>query len=99
MVYIVCYDIGFQSIDDKSAASRLRSVSKILCNYGIRRQRSVFECIIDKEMLESLKKELAQVLDRKQDSVRIYPMCDKCLKRTVVQGTGEIIEVKDFEIV
>lgn len=98
MVYIVCYDIGFKTKDDASAAKRLRDVSKILCNYGLRRQKSVFECIIDRPRLGALKKDLEEVLDKKLDSVRIYPMCDKCLKKAIVQGTGEIVEIKEYEI-
>ncbi|MEA3222953.1 MAG: CRISPR-associated endonuclease Cas2 [Thermodesulfobacteriota bacterium] len=98
MIYIVCYDIKFNSVDDKKAAKRLHAVSKVLQNYGMRRQRSLFECILDKEGLSRLKKDIASVIDRNQDSVRIYPMCEKCLRKTIVQGVGEIVQVKEYEI-
>ncbi|MBN2299286.1 MAG: CRISPR-associated endonuclease Cas2 [Deltaproteobacteria bacterium] len=98
MIYIICYDIKYECVNDPKAAKRLNSVSRILQNYGLRRQRSIFECILEKERLQALKQELQAVIDRKKDSIRIYPMCEKCLKLTIVQGIGEVIEIKEYEI-
>lgn len=98
MIYIVCYDIRFESTDDKNAVKRLSDISRVLVNYGIRRQRSLFECILDSTLLDQLKADVTSVIDKSRDSVRLYPLCKKCLKNTIIQGTGEIVTVKEFEI-
>ncbi|HEY9159908.1 MAG TPA: CRISPR-associated endonuclease Cas2 [Desulfomonilia bacterium] len=99
MIYIVTYDIKFDCIDDPSAQKRLKDISEVLCNYGLRRQRSIFECIMDSPKLEKMKKEISEVIDRDKDSVRIYVLCEKCLKKAVVQGVGEIVDIKEYAIV
>ena len=98
MIYIVCYDIRFEETHDSRAQKRLREVSRVLQDFGLRRQRSVFECILDAERLELLKKRIVRVIDRKSDSIRIYPLCEKCLKKTIVQGIGEVISIREYEI-
>ncbi|HDP25160.1 MAG TPA: CRISPR-associated endonuclease Cas2 [Deltaproteobacteria bacterium] len=99
MIYIVTYDIRFDKTNDSRAQKRLREVSRVLQDFGLRRQRSVFECILEADRLELLKKRILRVIDRKRDSIRIYPLCEKCLKKTIVQGIGEIITIQEYEIV
>jgi len=99
MIYIVTYDIKFDCVNDPKAMKRLKCVSDVLCDYGLRRQRSIFECILDEPKLQEMKKEIAKVIDREKDSVRIYALCEKCLKKAIVQGVGEIVEIKEYAIV
>jgi CRISPR-associated protein Cas2 len=99
MIFIVTYDIHFDSVGDPEAIKRLKDISDVLCNYGLRRQRSIFECIMDAPRLEKMKKEIAEVIDRETDSVRIYALCEKCLKKAIVQGIGEIVEIREYAIV
>lgn len=99
MIYIVAYDIKFDRVNDKKAAKRLNNLSKLLQNYGLRRQKSLFECDFDHNKLQELKKAIRQVINTNVDSIRIYPLCNKCLKKTIIQGIGEIIEIKPYEII
>ncbi|EKD51386.1 MAG: hypothetical protein ACD_62C00267G0003 [uncultured bacterium] len=99
MIYVLTYDIAFDSVDDKKAQRRLRKLSKVLENYGWRRQRSIFEFDVDSAVIHKIEVASKKILDLKRDSLRIYPLCVKCLKRSVVQGIGEKIELKDFVIV
>ena len=99
MIYVITYDIKFNRINDKKAIRRLNNLSRLLQDYGLRRQKSLFECDLDHNKLQELKKAIRQVIDTNADSVRIYPLCDKCLKKTIIQGVGEIVEIKPYEIV
>lgn len=72
--YVVVYDIE----NDKSR----KEVSDILEAYGIRVQRSVFEIECkNKKELERLKKELLKNIDKRNDSIRFYFMCENCIKK------------------
>jgi len=99
VIYVITYDIKFNRINDKKAARRLNNLSRLLQDYGLRRQKSLFECDFDHNKLQELKKAIRQVIDTNVDSVRIYLLCDKCLKKTIIQGIGEIIEIKPYEVI
>jgi len=99
VIYVITYDIKFNRINDKKAVRRLNNLSRLLQDYGLRRQKSLFECDLDHNKLQELKKAIRQVIDTNVDSVRIYPLCDKCLKKTIIQGIGEIIEIKPYEVI
>ncbi len=90
MIYFVAYDIT-----DKK---RLPKVSKILSNYGIRIQFSFFECELKKSQMEQLKKDLLAIIDKKKDSLNIYPLCTDCVKQVQSIGTGALFIPQSFEI-
>lgn len=69
MLIIVSYDVSTMT---KQGRDRLRKVSKICKNYGIRVQNSVFECIVDIRMFEKLKTDLFKVYNKNEDSIRIW---------------------------
>jgi CRISPR-associated protein Cas2 len=90
MKYVISFDI---------TGDRIRSrVVKILSEYAYRVQKSVFEGLISKETLEELEMKIAKVLDKKTDSVRIYPLCGKCEPEVKILGTGTKVEKVDFII-
>jgi CRISPR-associated protein Cas2 len=90
MTYFVAYDIA----DPK----RLRKVAKILENYGLRVQYSFFECEMESDILENMKKDLCGVIDKKEDSLRFYPLCEDCLHRTSTVGSGTVFVPSSFQI-
>lgn len=90
MIYFISYDIA----DSK----RRREVSKILENFGIRIQYSFFECEMEQSHLEKLKNEILKIIHKKEDSLRIYPLCRDCNKNVVCCGNGEIYIPKSFYI-
>ncbi len=59
--YLICYDIA----DPR----RLRFVSKVLSNWGIRIQYSIFECNLTPKDLTICKAQLLKVIDRERDQV------------------------------
>lgn len=92
MFFLICFDIS----DDKV---RYRVV-KALKGYGIRVQKSVFECsdLTEKRFLK-LKDYLEGLIDETTDSVRYYRLCRNCLKNVEFSGLGQVPEIKKFEIV
>lgn len=72
MKYLIFYDIR----DGK----RLHEAAKLLGRNGKRVQKSFFSCsITDMNVLAGLKEQLGKIIDKKEDKVAIYPVCDKCL--------------------
>jgi len=88
MKYALCYDI----VNDK----RRRGVSRIMQSFGYRVQKSVFEAFLSHKDLEVLQKRIDKVILKKEDQVRIYPLCSGCDKTMMVLGNGERIEKLPF---
>jgi CRISPR-associated protein Cas2 len=86
----ICYDIE----NDKT---RTRLAHK-LKDFGPRVQKSVFEADVSKEEFIKLNKMLAAVKLDKNDSIRIYVLCQECLKKIKILGKGEITKDKDYYI-
>ncbi|HQL87660.1 MAG TPA: CRISPR-associated endonuclease Cas2 [Lentisphaeria bacterium] len=78
MLRIVAYDI----CDPK----RLRKVAKICELYGIRIEKSVFECDLKQEMFEQLWLELIDVIDEDEDCVIAYKICKSCIQDAELLG-------------
>lgn len=91
MFYLVCFDIVEDSIRQK--------VAKALKGFGMRVQKSVFECpeLTEQQFLR-LKEKVESLIDASQDSVRYYRQCAACLPRCEISGTGEPPEQKAFRV-
>lgn len=79
MTYVVAYDI----VDDR----RRYRVANLLKNYGVRVQRSVFECRLDETELSKLTGGLRKLIALREDSVLIYRQCAACLAERNALGT------------
>lgn len=90
MIYIYCYDIA----DPR----RLRRVSKRLEQLGLRVQKSIFQCEAPKATHQRIISELRRIMNRKVDSVRIYPVCTDCLLKVDYDGEQPVIETAEFII-
>ena len=90
MMYFISYDIA--------NPKRLVKVAKTLENFGLRVQFSFFECEMENEQLSKLKLSLLDIINLKEDSIRIYPICEDCLKNTSSIGNGNIFVPQTFEI-
>lgn len=66
---VVCYDVS-------SDRSRL-AIAHILMGFGVRVQKSVFECLVDKKGTVATIKELLLPLLSEGDNLRIYTLCPK----------------------
>ncbi len=87
---VISYDIT----DDR----RRNRVCQELKNYGERIQFSVFELLIDTDTLKKLAKRLEGLIDRTEDSVRIYVLCNACCQRIAILGTGKLSEDEDVYV-
>jgi CRISPR-associated protein Cas2 len=90
MTYFIAYDI--------TEPKRLHKVAKIIQNYGLRVQYSFFECEMEEQILDKLKVDLLAVINKKEDSLRIYPLCEDCLHKTSVMGKGTVYVPSGFQI-
>ena len=90
MLYIISYDI-------EKDRTRTRLAHR-LKDFGFRVQYSVFEADLDDAELEQLRKILAKVALEDDDSIRVYGLCEHCLKKVDIWGQGEIKLDKPFHI-
>lgn len=71
MNLVVTYDVSTTTL---AGERRLRRVARICEGYGQRVQYSVFEVVCSETNLAKLVKELEEVIDPKEDSLRLYPV-------------------------
>lgn len=83
MRYLVSYDVATTSA---AGRARLRKVARICKSYGVRVQLSVFECSVGDVEWVRLRKALLDVVNPKEDSLRIYPVCDADLGKVEHHG-------------
>lgn len=76
--WVVSYDIA----DDRDRSK----VARRLEGYGDRVQYSVFECRLSNTEREGLREDLLEFIDPTRDSIRWYPLCDRCRPRARIQG-------------
>jgi CRISPR-associated protein Cas2 len=79
-LYVIAYDI--------SSDRRRTKVHKLLCGYGEWTQFSLFECFLSDTEWLMLREKLDRLLDAQEDSVRFYPICAACVKRTETVGSA-----------
>jgi len=82
MLVAICYDV----VDDNR---RLR-LAGLLEGVADRVQRSVFEGRLDDETLARVIRRAAKVIDPTTDSVRVYRLCETCVRRITVIGLGGV---------
>ncbi len=72
MRHIVAYDIK-----DKT---RLKKISQICLDYGIRIQYSVFEFDLSLEVAAEFLQEVTGIIDSAADKILVIPVCENCRK-------------------
>lgn len=90
MLVLITYDV---SMTDPGGSRRLRHISKLCKDYGIRVQYSVFECEIDPAQWVSLKSALLQAYDVTLDSLRFYYLGSKWQRKVEHFGAKETLDV------
>ncbi len=78
MHFFICYDIS-------SDKKRIK-VSKLLEDFGVRVQYSVFECELTKKELKELKPKLSEIINGKTDSVLFLLQCENCTNKKEYLG-------------
>lgn len=80
-LYVVSYDIP----DDR----RRTKVHAILSGFGAWTQYSLFECYLTRKEIVLLRGRLARVVALREDTIRLYALCDACRNRVEVIGQGQ----------
>lgn len=81
MLRIIAYDIA--------SNRRLRKVAMICLDYGVRIEKSVFECRIDNERLDELVRRLKEAVNRNEDHFVVYSVCQTCEDKVIDYGHAE----------
>lgn len=82
------YDIA----DDKRRAD----VANELENFGLRVQKSVFECFLNAEQFKETKGRLETKIDFAEDQIRYYYLCKKDFNKIECKGRNVIYRDEDY---
>jgi CRISPR-associated protein Cas2 len=83
LFYLIVYDLP----DNKAANKRRTRLHKMLCGYGKWTQYSLFECFLSSVQFAKLQTQIENLIQPKEDSVRIYILDAGALKRTIAYGS------------
>ncbi len=97
MLLLITYDVSVITANGKR---RLRNIAKTCLDYGMRVQNSVFECEVDPAQLVTLKRELVEIFDPEEDSLRFYYLGKKGRQKVEHMGAKVVADsVRDTLIV
>lgn len=86
MFIIVTYDVHTET---RAGRRRLRRVATACEDYGVRVQRSVFECRVGDSEWAKLRARLLKEISDKEDSLRFYVLEDAARARVEHHGQGQ----------
>lgn len=89
MMVLITYDV---STVDREGERRLRRVAQACKDYGIRVQKSVFECQVGEKEWVRLRARLLDEIDPAQDSLRFYFLDAAAKLRIEHHGTAKPID-------
>ncbi|MGI6446839.1 MAG: CRISPR-associated endonuclease Cas2 2 [bacterium ADurb.Bin157] len=81
--YIICYD--------SPSNKRRTKLHKLLKNYAVAVQKSVFETFLDKPTFNKMMAKIELLMNTKEDSVRIYGMTRQTQKQVKIIGYPGIL--------
>lgn len=87
MLHLIAYDIGHPR--------RLRRVAKICADYGVRMEKSVFECDLTDEQMTQFWARLSRVVD--EDVDRVFDYRIGAMERRNIRRLGASPETPDAE--
>ena len=90
MTVIVAYDVGTTT---PAGRRRLRKVAQHCENFGIRVQKSIFECVLREQDWVLLKAGLLGEYEAKEDSLRFYFLDEAGRKKTEHYGISKPLDV------
>lgn len=86
--YIICYD--------SPSNKRRGKLHKLLKNYAVPVQKSVFETFLDKPNFDKMMKKIEALMNSKEDSVRIYGMSRQIQKQVKIIGSPGRLEDPNY---
>lgn len=90
MLRIIAYDI--------TSPKRLRRVALICLDYGIRIEKSVFECDLRTDQFEEFWEKLKSTVNRDVDSLVCYPICAACERNVITYGRPRHLEPSEIRV-
>jgi CRISPR-associated protein Cas2 len=84
MNMIVAYDIA----DDR----RLTKVAKVMLDYGVRVQKSIFEVTVNKQVFREMKQRVEKIIVWEEDGVKYFPVCERCAGTVEIIGQGQFTD-------
>lgn len=91
MNILITYDV---STETAAGRRRLRKVALACQDFGQRVQKSVFECSVSEMQYEEVMRRLLDIIDEKEDSLRVYRLIEPKEKYVQVYGVNTAV---DFE--
>ena len=92
MEVLVAYDV---STETPAGVRRLRRVAQICVGHGQRVQKSVFECSLTDVQLEVMLFRLLQIIDDKEDSLRVYRLREPRTRYLQIYGVRPEVNFRD----
>jgi len=91
MNMIVAYDIAHPK--------RLTRVAKIISDYGIRVQKSIFEVTVDVRRFSEMRFRIEDEIEPAEDGVKFFPLCEKCAGTLENIGNGIFVDPdREYEV-
>ena len=78
MNMIVAYDIA--------NPRRLQKIAKVMKDYGLRVQKSIFEVEVSDRSFAEMKRRAEIQMNWDEDGVKYFPLCERCLGTLLVLG-------------
>jgi len=89
MMVLVTYDVSTETPEGRR---RLTKMAKQCKNFGQRVQKSVFECTVDELHFEKMVRTLVKVMDKEEDSLRIYHLVEPVEKHVQIFGWNKKVD-------
>jgi len=84
MNMLVIYDIA--------NPKRLSKIAKVIKDYGVRVQKSIFEVDVNNTVFEEMKFRVEKIIEASEDGVKYFPLCGKCKNTVEIIGQGVFID-------
>lgn len=92
MFVLITYDVATA---DREGQKRLRRVAQACEDYGIRVQKSVFECQVGPKEWVQLRHRLLKEIDSSQDSLRFYFLDQTARDRIEHHGVAKPLDLSE----
>ena len=65
--------------------------ARIIKDYGVRVQKSIFEVDVDGRRFNEMKGRVEDLIEASEDGVKYFPLCEKCAGTVEIIGQGIFI--------
>nr|WP_281721277.1 CRISPR-associated endonuclease Cas2 [Nitrosomonas nitrosa] len=89
MNVLITYDV---STETAAGRKRLRKVALACQDFGQRVQKSVFECSVSEMQYEEVMRRLLEIIEEKEDSLRVYRLIEPKEKYVQVYGVNTAVD-------